>query len=209
MVVDDNSPDKTIEAVEKLQTEYKNLYLIKRLSKMGVASAYIEGYEWGLRKEYKFLGQMDADLSHRIRDLQKLMKSLINYPELDLVIGSRWIFGGKTENWPIQRILLSKLGNKYIKLMLNLGIEDSTAGFRIYSRNILQTINLNSLKSEGFSFQVEMLRKVLESKGSILEIPIVFRERIYGYSKITIRIIIEAYIYVTKAGLVRLKSLMA
>ena len=93
--------------------------------------------------------------------------------------------------------------------MLNLGIEDSTAGFRIYSRNILQTINLNSLKSEGFSFQVEMLRKVLESKGSILEIPIVFRERIYGYSKITIRIIIEAYIYVTKAGLVRLKSLMA
>jgi dolichol-phosphate mannosyltransferase len=172
-----------------------------RTKKMGVASAYIEGYEWGLAREYKYLGQMDADLSHRVRDLKNLIFIVENHQDVSLVIGSRWVLNGGTENWPMKRSLLSKLGNKYIRFMFSLKVHDTTAGFRIYSSQVLSEIDFSTLKSQGFSFQIEMLRKIMQLNGEIREIPIIFRERQYGRSKITLGIIVEAFLYVTKAGL--------
>jgi len=203
LIVDDNSPDLTIRNVNEMQKKFNNLYLIKRASKMGVASAYIEGYKWGLARNYEYIGQMDADLSHRVRDLKKLLSSVESKKDIALVIGSRWVQNGGTENWPLKRILLSKLGNEYIRFMFNLKVHDSTAGFRIYSSNFLNKILFGELQSKGFSFQVEMLRKITQLKGEIVEIPIIFRERKHGRSKITLGIIMEAYFYVTKAGVLR------
>lgn len=201
LIIDDNSSDRTCQKIQKFQEKYANLYLIMRTKKMGVASAYIEGYRWGLARDYKYLGQMDADLSHRVRDLKNLVFIVENHKDLSLVIGSRWVINGGTENWPIKRTLLSKLGNKYIRFMFNLNIYDTTAGFRIYSSKILSKIDFSSLKSQGFSFQIEMLRKIMQLNGEIREVPIIFRERRHGRSKITLGIILEAYLYVTKAGL--------
>ena len=201
LIVDDNSSDQTCRKIQKFQEKYANLYLIMRAKKMGVASAYIEGYKWGLARDYKYLGQMDADLSHRVRDLKNLIFIVENHKNVSLVIGSRWVLNGGTENWPMKRSLLSKLGNKYIKFMFSLKVHDTTAGFRIYSSKVLRKIDFSSLKSQGFSFQIEMLRKIMHLNGEIREIPIIFRERQYGRSKITLEIILEAYTYVTKAGL--------
>ena len=201
LIVDDNSSDQTCKKIQKFQEKYANLYLIMRTKKMGVASAYIEGYKWGLARDYKYLGQMDADLSHRVRDLKNLIFIVENHKNVSLVIGSRWVLNGGTENWPMRRSLLSKLGNKYIKFMFSLKVHDTTAGFRIYSSKVLRKIDFSSLKSQGFSFQIEMLRKIMHLNGEIREIPIIFRERQYGKSKITLEIILEAYTYVTKAGL--------
>jgi dolichol-phosphate mannosyltransferase len=201
LIIDDNSTDGTVQNIEKLQKVHTNLYLIKRSLKMGVASAYIIGYDWGLKRKYKYIGQMDADLSHRIRDLSNLVLVSRKQESFGVIIGSRWISGGSTENWPIKRILLSKLGNLYIRIMLNLQVKDSTAGFRIYSSKFLEKIDFNKLESRGFSFQVEMLKEIINLNGKIIEIPIIFRERVYGRSKITWKIILEAYLYVTKIGL--------
>jgi len=201
LIVDDNSSDQTCKKIQKFQEKYANLYLIMRTKKMGVASAYIEGYKWGLARDYKYLGQMDADLSHRVRDLKNLIFIVENHKNVSLVIGSRWVLNGGTENWPMKRSLLSKLGNKYIRFMFSLKVHDTTAGFRIYSSKVLSKIDFSSLKSQGFSFQIEMLRKIMQLNGEIREIPIIFRERQYGRSKITLGIILEAYSYVTKAGL--------
>jgi dolichol-phosphate mannosyltransferase len=201
LVVDDNSSDQTCKKIQKFQEKYSNLHLIMRTKKMGVASAYIEGYKWGLAREYKYLGQMDADLSHRVRDLKNLIFIVENHQDVSLVIGSRWVLNGGTENWPMKRSLLSKLGNKYIRFMFSLKVHDTTAGFRIYSSQVLSEIDFSTLKSQGFSFQIEMLRKIMQLNGEIREIPIIFRERQYGRSKITLGIIVEAFLYVTKAGL--------
>ena len=203
LIVDDNSSDSTIMNVNEMQEKYSNLFLIKRASKMGVASAYIEGYKWGLARNYEYIGQMDADLSHRVRDLKKLISAIESQKDIALAIGSRWVQSGGTENWPLKRILLSKLGNSYIRFMFNLKVHDCTAGFRIYSSNFLNKIIFSELQSKGFSFQVEMLRKIMQLNGEILEIPIIFRERKHGRSKITLGIILEAYFYVTKAGVLR------
>ena len=203
LVIDDNSPDQTEIIIRNLQKKFSNLYYIKRNSKMGVASAYVEGYNWGLKKNYSFLGQMDADLSHRVRDLKVLMNKIEFEKNIDLVIGSRWIDNGKTEGWALQRVLLSKIGNSYIRFMMNFETRDSTAGFRIYSRKILNKIPLLLLASKGFSFQIEMLINVKKNRGRILEYPITFRERQLGKSKITGKIILEALWYVTKSGLKR------
>jgi len=201
LIIDDNSTDRTIENIQEMQKKYSKLFLIKRAAKMGVASAYIEGYKWGLSRNYKYIGQMDADLSHRVRDLKKLIVSVDTHKNIALVIGSRWVLKGGTENWPLKRIMLSRIGNLYIRFMFNLRVHDSTAGFRIYSSNFLNEIIFGDLQSKGFSFQVEMLRKIMQLNGEILEIPIIFRERKYGRSKITLGIILEAYFYVTKAGI--------
>lgn len=200
LVIDDNSTDRTVEKITEMQKLYNNLFLIKRKAKMGVASAYIEGYKWGLSKNYEYIGQMDADLSHRVRDLKNLIATVDSQKDIALVIGSRWVSKGGTENWPMKRIILSKLGNSYIKSMFNFKVNDSTAGFRIYSSKILSKVLFGDLQSKGFSFQVEMLRKIMHLNGEILEVPIIFRERQYGRSKITLGIILEAYVYVTKNG---------
>ena len=203
LVVDDGSPDKTADAIRELQQEFPTLHLLERKSKLGLGSAYRLGFTWGLERGYEELIEMDADLSHRVRDLKKMIDAKELQPDVDLVIGSRWIPGGKTENWSRGRELLSRAANLYVRAMLGLGVRDSTAGFRIYSSSMLKRLNMESIKSEGYSFQIEMTRAVHELDGKMIEVPITFRERENGVSKMSKKIVGEAMILVTHWGLKR------
>jgi len=203
LVVDDGSPDKTADVIRELQQEFSTLHLLERKTKLGLGSAYRLGFTWGLERGYEELIEMDADLSHRVRDLKKMIEAKELQPNTDLVIGSRWIPGGKTENWSRGRELLSRAANLYVRAMLGLGVRDSTAGFRIYSASMLKRLNMESIKSEGYSFQIEMTRAVHELDGKIIEVPITFRERENGVSKMSKKIVGEAMILVTHWGLKR------
>jgi dolichol-phosphate mannosyltransferase len=203
LVVDDGSPDKTADAITELQQEFPTLHLLERKTKLGLGSAYRLGFTWGLERGYEELIEMDADLSHRVRDLKKMIDAKELQPDVDLVIGSRWIPGGKTENWSRGRELLSRAANLYVRAMLGLGVRDSTAGFRIYSASMLKRLNMESIKSEGYSFQIEMTRAVHELDGKIIEVPITFRERENGVSKMSKKIVGEAMILVSLWGLKR------
>ena len=203
LVVDDGSPDKTADAIRKLQQEFPTLHLLERKTKLGLGSAYRLGFAWGLEQGYEELIEMDADLSHRVRDLKKMIDEKELQPNTDLVIGSRWIPGGKTENWSKSRELLSRAANLYVRAMVGLGVKDSTAGFRIYSASMLKRLNMESIKSEGYSFQIEMTRAVHKLGGKIIEVPITFRERENGVSKMSKKIVGEAMILVTLWGLKR------
>jgi dolichol-phosphate mannosyltransferase len=203
LVVDDGSPDKTADVIRELQQEFPTLHLLERKTKLGLGSAYRLGFTWGLERGYEELIEMDADLSHRVRDLKKMIDAKELQPDVDLVIGSRWIPGGKTENWSRGRELLSRAANLYVQAMLGLGVRDSTAGFRIYSSSMLKRLNMESIKSEGYSFQIEMTRAVHELDGKIIEVPITFRERENGVSKMSKKIVGEAMILVTHWGLKR------
>ena len=203
LVVDDGSPDKTADAIRKLQQEFPTLHLLERKTKLGLGSAYRLGFAWGLEQGYEELIEMDADLSHRVRDLKKMIDAKELQPNTDLVIGSRWIPGGKTENWSRGRELLSRAANLYVRAMVGLRVKDSTAGFRIYSASMLKRLNMESIKSEGYSFQIEMTRAVHKLDGKIIEVPITFRERENGVSKMSKKIVGEAMILVTLWGLKR------
>ena len=203
LVVDDGSPDKTADVIRELQQEFPTLHLLERKTKLGLGSAYRLGFTWGLERGYEELIEMDADLSHRVRDLKKMIDAKELQPDVDLVIGSRWIPGGKTENWSRGRELLSRAANLYVRAMLGLGVRDSTAGFRIYSSSMLKRLNMESIKSEGYSFQIEMTRAVHELYGKIIEVPITFRERENGVSKMSKSIVREAMLLVTIWGLKR------
>ncbi len=203
LVIDDGSPDGTAEIVDSLQSEFSNLHILKRKEKSGLGSAYRLGFAWGLERGFDELVEMDADMSHRVRDLSKMIEAKSSAPNTSLIIGSRWIKGGRTENWSKARELLSRSANLYVRFMLGMGVKDSTAGFRIYSADILRKINLSAIKSEGYSFQIEMTRAVYENAGKIIEVPITFREREQGVSKMSKRIVKEAMMLVTIWGLRR------
>ena len=200
LVVDDSSPDGTAQAVRELQRNYSALHLIERDEKSGLGSAYREGFAWGLARGFDALVEMDADLSHRVRDLAKMLQA--KGSGVDLVIGSRWITGGAISNWSKGRELLSRSANRYVQFTLNLGVKDATSGFRIYSAEILRRIT--GITSEGYSFQIEMTRAVRKLGGVIAEVPITFRERSSGVSKMSKAIVIEAMSLVTLWGLQRL-----
>ena len=205
LIIDDGSPDKTGEKVKEIQSTYpSSLFLLERASKSGLGSAYRNGLAWGLERGYEELIEMDADLSHRVRDLKKMIEAKELKPNTDLVIGSRWMAGGRTENWSKSRELLSRAANLYVRAMLGMGVKDSTAGFRIYSSSILKKLNLDAIKSEGYSFQIEMTRAVHKLGGKIIEVPITFRERENGVSKMSKSIVREAMLLVTIWGLRRL-----
>jgi dolichol-phosphate mannosyltransferase len=203
LVIDDGSPDGTADIVESLQQEYSDLHLLKRSEKSGLGSAYRAGFAWGLERGYNEMVEMDADMSHRVRDLAKMIDVKKARPETSLVIGSRWMKDGKTENWSKARELLSRTANLYVRFMLGMGVKDSTAGFRIYSADILRKIDLTTIKSEGYSFQIEMTRAVYRNGGSIVEVPITFREREQGVSKMSKKIVREAMILVSVWGITR------
>jgi dolichol-phosphate mannosyltransferase len=203
LVIDDGSPDGTAKIIESLQQSFPNLHLLQRGEKSGLGSAYRIGFAWALERNYTEIIEMDADLSHRVRDLAKMIEAKENNPNTSLIIGSRWTKGGKTENWSIGRKLLSRSANVYVRLMLGMGVKDSTAGFRIYSADILRKINFSAFKSEGYSFQIEMTRSVHMCGGSIIEVPIIFREREQGVSKMSKEIIREAMKLVSIWGIMR------
>jgi len=195
MIVDDNSPDGTSEIVENLKEKNNNLYLIKRESKLGLGSAYRDGFKAAMNMGYEFFVEMDADFSHQTIDLVEMIK---NIDKADVIIGSRYIEGGGITGWNYKRRLLSKLANLYTQILFGYHIKDSTSGFRIYNRESLEKINFQKTKSDGYSFQIEMTYRANKKNLKILEIPITFYERRKGESKMTGQIINEAIISLFK-----------
>ena len=202
LVIDDGSPDGTAEIAKELANRFPNLEVINQGKKGGLGSAYRFGFLWGLSRGYEDLVEMDADLSHRVRDLSNLLE-MKDRLDADLVIGSRWISGGEIQNWSKGRELLSRLANRYVRMVLNLHINDSTSGFRVYSSELMKKIDIASIQSEGYCFQIEMTRAARKAGGKIVEVPITFRERERGVSKMSKAIVFEAMALVTLWGLKR------
>ena len=189
LIVDDNSPDGTGEKVKMLQTEYKNLFLETRPKKSGLGTAYIFGFKWALEKKYDNIIQMDADLSHNPKDLPRMVNNLQKY---DLVIGSRYINGISVVNWPLRRLMLSYGANAYSRIITGMPIMDGTGGFKAWKSSVLSSIDLDSVKSQGYSFQIEMNFRAWVKKFNIKEIPIIFSDRTIGQSKMSKTIVYEA-----------------
>jgi glycosyltransferase involved in cell wall biosynthesis len=203
LIVDDSSPDGTAQMADTLALANQQITVLHRSAKTGLADAYKAGFTWGLEQAFELLVQMDADGSHRAEDLPKLLAKSSNH---ELVIGSRWVAGGRVENWPSHRLLLSRGGNTYAKLMLGSKIKDMTAGFRVYQAQLIERLHLEDLAAHGYSFQVEMTRKCEQIKASVTEVPITFVEREHGVSKMSKAIVLEAMWLVTKLGLTQLFS---
>mgnify|MGYP003345011839 CR=1 FL=1 len=200
LVVDGGSIDGTKTIVRKISETNSRVHLLLEDKKRGLGKAYLAGFGWGLTRSYSRIVEMDGDLSHRVRDLVKLL----SVKDADLVIGSRWIEGGAVENWSRGREFLSRFSNRYVELVLKLGILDSTSGFRVYTADLLRKIDLESIKSEGYAFQIEMARAARSAGARIVEVPITFRERKFGKSKISRSIVFEGMLRVTYWGLKRI-----
>lgn len=190
LIVDDNSPDGTAAVVCKLQKEFPQLFLEVRQEKDGLGKAYTHGFKWALQRDYKFIFEMDADLSHNPDDLPKLLQSLKQGN--DLSIGSRYSHGVNVVNWPMTRVLLSFIASKYARFVTGLPIHDATAGFVGYRRIVLEKMDLNHIKFKGYGFQIEMKYKAWKSGFKLAEVPIIFTNRIAGESKISANIMGEA-----------------
>ena len=192
LVVDDNSPDGTAAEVEKLIKEYPDtLFLLKRTSKLGLGTAYIAGFKWALKKQYNFIFEMDADFSHNPKDLLRLY-SACETENCDMAIGSRYVTGVNVVNWPMNRVLLSWGASKYVRWITGMKIDDTTAGFICYKREVLEAINLDAIKFVGYAFQIEMKFNTYLSKFKIKEVPVIFTDRTKGTSKMSKGIISEA-----------------
>lgn len=192
LVVDDNSPDLTALKVKELQQEFKNqLFIEVRKQKSGLGTAYIHGFKWCLNKHYDFIFEMDADFSHNPKDLERLYKAC-KIDGADLAIGSRYKKGVNVVNWPLGRIILSYGASLYVKLITGMRIQDATAGFICYKRKVLETINLDDVKFIGYAFQIEMKFKAHLKQFKIVEVPVIFTDRIKGKSKLSTGIISEA-----------------
>jgi dolichol-phosphate mannosyltransferase len=196
LVIDDGSPDGTADIVRNLGVE-----VIEREGKQGLGSAYRTGFSIAIDRNYTYIIQMDADGSHQIEDLKKMMEWI---GSADLLIGSRYVKDGGVANWSKFRQLLSKSANTYANLLLSLGIKDTTSGFRIYTADLVKKMEISTIRSEGYCFQIEMTRRAISRRGSIAEIPITFIERAYGVSKMSFGIALEAVVRITAWGLLRL-----
>ncbi len=201
LVIDDNSPDGTSEKVKEYQKIYNNLFLEIREGKQGLGTAYIHGFNWAIQKGYDSVVQMDADLSHNPKDLNRLIKNLENN---DLVIGSRYVQGVSVVNWPIRRLILSYGANIYTKFITGMPINDGTGGFKAWNVSLLKKIKLNLIKSQGYSFQIEMNFWAWVLNAKIIEIPIIFVDRTIGESKMSRKIMIEAILVVLKLRLLKI-----
>jgi len=190
LIVDDNSADGTANIVKTKQKHDKNIYLLQREGKLGLASAYITGLKWGLNKGYEYLCIMDADLSHNPKYLVTFIKKIYEY---DFVVGSRNIKGGGVLNWPLMRKILSKFGSYYARTILSIPIYDFTSGFHMWRRKVLEKMDLDNIKSKGYSCNIELKYKAYNNGFSFIEIPIIFQERRGGVSKISKKIILEAF----------------
>jgi dolichol-phosphate mannosyltransferase len=193
LIVDDGSPDGTANIVRQLQeTHFPNtLHLLERSGKLGLGTAYIAGFRWGLARDYAYIFEMDADFSHDPNDLLRLLAACRD-DGADVSVGSRYCRGGKLENWPWDRIVLSRGASMYTSLILWMPVADPTAGFVCYRREVLETMNLNNIRFIGYAFQVEMKYTAYRLGFRIKEVPITFKDREKGQSKMSLHIIREA-----------------
>ena len=199
LVVDDSSPDGTADLAEAVAGELGGIEVMRRPAKSGLGSAYRDGFRAGLGQGYEALVEMDADLSHDPATLPDLMAAVAG--GADLAIGTRYMPGGSIPDWPWHRRAISRIGNLYARKMLRMSPRDSTSGFRCYHRRALEAIDLSSVRADGYGFQVEMAYLVERNGGSVAEVPIEFRDRTLGPSKMSSRIVAEALLLVTYWGL--------
>ncbi|MFC6999069.1 polyprenol monophosphomannose synthase [Rufibacter roseus] len=194
LIVDDNSPDGTAEAVMQLQSEYPDrLFLEQRKGKLGLGTAYIHGFKYALRSGYQYIFEMDADFSHNPEDLVRLYHACAQEGN-DMAIGSRYSNGVNVVNWPMSRVLLSYFASRYVRLITGMPIHDATAGFKCYTRRVLETINLDRIRFIGYAFQIEMKFLTYKYGFKIIEVPIIFTDRTKGQSKMSKGIIREAFL---------------
>lgn len=189
LVVDDNSPDGTGDIVRSLQGRHPHLHLLSRAGKEGLGRAYLAGFRWGLEKGYGAIVEMDADFSHRPEDLRTLLSEL---PKYDFIVGSRWVEGGGTVNWGLGRKIVSRGGSFYARQILGFPMRDFTGGFNAWKASTLSKIGLDSVRSEGYSFQIELKYRALKLGFNGKEVPIIFADRRVGQSKMSSRIVFEA-----------------
>lgn len=192
LIVDDGSPDGTAALVKEQQHQHKDrLFILERVGKLGLGTAYIEGFKWGLKRDYDYFFEMDADFSHNPNDLARLLAACEKEGG-DMAVGSRYVKGGKLENWPFDRIFLSYGASLYVRLITLMPVKDPTAGFICYSRKVLETINLDKISFVGYAFQIEMKFAAYTLGFKIKEVPITFTDRVEGTSKMSKGIVKEA-----------------
>ena len=192
LVIEDGSPDGTADIVKGLQKEFSdNLHIEERSGKLGLGTAYIHGFKWALNKDYQFVFEMDEDFSHNPDDLIRLYNACSSEGG-EVAIGSRYVKGVNIVNWPMSRLLMSFFASKYVKLITGMPIHDSTAGFKCYKREVLETINFNKIQFVGYAFQIEMKFKTWKYGFNIVEVPVIFTDRTEGTSKMSEGIFFEA-----------------
>lgn len=201
LIVDDNSPDGTSQIVENLIKADSRIKLIKRKGKLGLGTAYIRGFKFALKRDYDFIFEMDADFSHNPDEIPNMLEAI---KENDLVIGSRYIKGINVVNWPLRRLILSYMASFYVRFITRMKIADPTGGFKCFRREVLEAIDLDKIHSNGYSFQVEMNFRTWLKKFRIKEIPIIFRDRRVGQSKMSKAIVREAIYMVWKLKILSL-----
>lgn len=189
LFVDDGSPDGTGDLLDQMSKQNSRIHVLHRKGKLGLATAYLRAFEWGLEKNFDWFFEMDADFSHNPNDLPKLFEGALKG---DMSVGSRYCNGVNVVNWPMSRVLLSYFASKYVRLVLGIPVYDTTAGFVCFSRKVLENIGLDEIKMTGYGFQVEMKYKAFRKKYKIVEVPIVFTDRTQGESKMNGGIIKEA-----------------
>lgn len=191
LIVDDGSPDGTAQLVKSMMNAGQRIHLIERPAKMGLGTAYVAGFKYALAGSYEYIFEMDADLSHDPSEIPNFLEKI---KECDLVVGSRYSNGVRVLNWPMQRLLLSYFANVYTRFITGLPLHDATGGFKCYRRRVLQAIDLDKIKSNGYAFQIEMSYKAWKKGFVLREIPIIFLDRRSGVSKMSKSIIREALI---------------
>ena len=189
LVVDDNSPDGTGKLADELAARHPQIHVLHRTEKNGLGRAYIAGFAWALERDYEFIFEMDGDFSHNPDDVPKFLEAA---RDADLVLGSRYCNGIRVINWPLPRLMLSKGAAKYVKIVTGMPITDPTGGYKCFRRRALQSIDLQNIRSNGYSFQVEMSHKIWRQGMKIVEVPIIFTDRFQGRSKMSGKIVWEA-----------------
>lgn len=190
LVVDDSSPDGTAKFVEEFAKTQSRVHVLVRAAKQGLGKAYLAGFDWGLKNGYDVLTEMDADFSHAPHHLDEILALIDSH---DVVIGSRYVQGGGTVNWGLMRKIISRGGSLYSRIILGYPLRDWTGGFNCWRKEVLEKINLSGIRSNGYSFQIELKYKALKNGYKIYEAPIIFEDRRVGQSKMSLKIVLEAF----------------
>lgn len=198
LIVDDGSPDGTAEIVRRLMTEFPDrLFMEERKGKLGLGTAYIHGFKWALQRGYNYIFEMDCDFSHNPDDLIRLHDACAN-KGADVAVGSRYVSGGKVENWPMGRLMMSYFASVYVRCVLWMNVKDTTAGFKCYKRKVLESIDFDSIRFVGYAFQIEMKYTAHRLGFKVVEVPITFIDRVEGVSKMSSKIFKEAFLGVVQ-----------